>query len=303
MSVIGSLTLNLGVVCARLRLRETFRLGTNGDGNDRRCWDDAEVPKLKNDEAKEAETKKAEADQIQALKDRLTELKGRISRHARIRRLYVMMGFAGVILIPGWVVLEVFIFNRSLSETTAQWLSAGIAYAFMFLVTAAVSSGRRQELDAKDLEDEIDLRQMGSASLEQKAHKLLKIQQNQLSRYLEVILQQSRGIFLVGIAAMAVGVGIVLFTIWLTKTMGVNETWEKIIVAVLGAIGAILSNYVASIFLKMFSDIGVAVQKSVSSLSQSNSVNFANVLVSNITSEEVRNETLKEIALGISKPI
>jgi hypothetical protein len=51
----------------------------------------------------------------------------------------------------------------------------------------------------------------------------------------------------------------------------------------------------------MFSDIGLTVQKSVGSLNQSTNINFANVLVASITSEEARNAALKEIALGISK--
>ena len=260
-----------------------------------------QTPGATNAEAGESEAKKAEADQIQALKARLDAIKWRISWHSRLRRFYITLGTLGLIVIPGWVALEILGLNRNLSETVVQYAAGGTAYALLFLVTAVFSSGRRRELDAKDLEDEIDLRQMGSASLEQKAHKLLKIQQGQLSRYLEVILQQSRGIFFVGIAAMAVGVGIVAFTIYMTTKMGTNETWEKVIVAVLGAIGAILSNYVATIFLKMFSDIGLAVQKSVGSLNQSTNINFANVLVANITSEEARNAALKEIALGISK--
>ena len=101
---------------------------------------------------------------------------------------------------------------------------------------------------------------------------------------------------------MLVGVGVVVFTIWQTKSMGPDvDNWQKAIVAVVGSVGAILTNYIAAIYLKMFSDIGGAIQKSVGSLSQSNNINFANVLAANITSEDARNETLKEIAVGISK--
>ena len=100
-----------------------------------------------------------------------------------------------------------------------------------------------------------------------------------------MILQQSRGIFVVGVGAMLVGVGVVVLTIWETRTTGSGseaDTIQKVIVAADGAVGAILVNYVAVIYLKMFSDIGGAVQKSIGSLSQSTNVNFANVLVSNI---------------------
>ena len=172
---------------------------------------------------------------------------------------------------------------------------------FFFSVAGSLNV-RRAELDVKEAEDELKLRQMKSASLEQKAHKLLRIQQSQLSRYLEVILQQSRNIFAVGIGAMLVGVGVVIFTIWQTRSMDSQaDTIQKAIVAIVGVIGAILTNYVAAIYLKMFSDIGGAVHKSVASLSQSTNVNFANVLVAYISTADKRDETLKEIAIGISK--
>jgi hypothetical protein len=247
--------------------------------------------------------------QIQALQVRLAETKAAIARLNRLRRLlFVGSGviFAATCVWSALVYYDSDLLHGSMRVYANQgglFAVTGFVYAFGGLMMGVVISDRARELDAKDLEDEIDLRQMGSASLEQKAHKLLKIQQNQLSRYLELILQQSRGIFVVGIGAMLVGVGVVMFTIWQTRSMGPEvDAWQKAIVAVVGAIGAILTNYVAAIYLKMFSDIGLAVQKSIGSLSQSTNLNFANVLVTSITSEEARNETLKAIAVAISKP-
>jgi hypothetical protein len=248
--------------------------------------------------------------QIQALQDRLTDTKKAITRQNRLRRALFLV--SGAIFVGTCLWMALVYYDKDLVSQPGLGIYArqsgllvvtGFAYSFLSLMVGLFVSDRGRELDAKDLEDEIDLRQMGSASLEQKAHKLLKIQQSQLSRYLELILQQSRGIFVVGIGAMLVGVGVVMFTIWQTRTMGPDvDVWQKAIVAVVGAIGAILTNYVAAIYLKMFSDIGSAVQKSISSLSQSTNLNFANVLIANITSEEARNETLKAVAVAISKP-
>jgi len=246
-----------------------------------------------------------ETAQLATLQARLKEAKVREARLARLRRTGLISGpvtgSLGVVLIMSPFVFQSLISPSVLRHMTLWGLLMMMYGGFFFLVGALVDV-RRAVLDAKEIEDEIDLLQMKSASLEQKAHKLLRIQQGQLSRYLEVILQQSRGIFVVGVAAMLVGVGVVGFTIWETRNMGPEaDTIQKVIVAAVGAVGAILVNYVAAIYLKMFSDIGVAVQKSIGSLSQSTNVNFANVLVSNITTEEGRNEALKQIALGISK--
>jgi hypothetical protein len=251
-------------------------------------------------------------DQVVELRERLTEMKATVSRRTRIRRLIIFTS-SGMFILSCTVVALYTISPGALSALfpSSLWggeripaiASAGIIYSISLFMYALAISDRGRELDVKDLEDEIDLRQIRSDSLEQKAHKLLRIQQSQLSRYLELVLQQSRGIFVVGIGAMLVGVGVVMVTIWQTRTMGPDiDIWQKAIVAVIGAIGAILTNYVAAIYLKMFSDIGTAVQKSINSLSQSTNLNFANVLIANITSEELRNQTLKEIAVAISKP-
>jgi hypothetical protein len=201
----------------------------------------------------------------------------------------------------GYAAFKLYVLHQEAVQG-ATFAAAGLLYGAFGFMAASVASTRRLELDAKDLEDEIDLRQMKSASLEQKAHKLLRIQQNQLSRYLEVILQQSRGIFFVGVIAMLVGVAVVVFTIWETRSLGSDvDPIQKAIVAIVGSVGAILTNYVAVIYLKMFSDIGTAVQKSMAALSQSSNLNFANVLVANIISVDNRDDTLKQIAIAISK--
>src|SRR5262245_50912439 len=209
-----------------------------------------------------------ETAQLATLQARLKEAKDRAARLARMRRGYWVAGsmvVLGVIFLIN--PLEVIPSSFVLFGNVRLWGLLMVIYSFMFFAMGAVVVVRRAELDAKEIEDEIDLLQMKSASLEQKAHKLLRIQQGQLSRYLEVILQQSRGIFVVGVAAMLVGVGVVGFTIWETRNMGPEaDTIQKAIVAAVGAVGAILVNYVAAIYLKMFSDIGGAVQKSIGSL-------------------------------------
>jgi hypothetical protein len=238
------------------------------------------------------------AAQLQTLKDRLAETKKAIARRSRARRRYFTAAIV-LFVISGFVVLA---FAHRFDVPLWLYMWAGILYAFMFLAGVLISADHSLEHDAQELEDEIDLRQMGSASLEQKAHKLLRIQQHQLSVYLEQILEQGRVIFVVGIGAMLVGVGVVMFTIWETANMVTVDVWQKAVVASVGAIGAILTNYVAVIYLKMFSDVGSAVQKTVNSLSQSTNLNFANVLIANITSEEARNETLKQFAVAIARP-
>jgi hypothetical protein len=234
-----------------------------------------------------------------SLEERLREAKKRRDSIIRVRRMYVYSGF--ILLLCGVLSFIALYFgigphisDKGAIETLALSITG---LGVVLCLGAALMLPASRERDIKEIQDEIDLRQMTEATPEQKAHKLLSIQQGQLSRYFDVILQQSRSIFVVGIFAMLVGVGVVVWAIWQTQIVK-GDLGEKAIVAGLGAIGAILTNYIAAIFLKMFADIGQAVQRSVGAMTQSLQLNFANVVISNIEKPEVRDEARKALVVS-----
>jgi hypothetical protein len=233
----------------------------------------------------------------------------------RIRRIGLSVG-ALFIVAALLVVLEFYISHSD--PTPREDIEHVLLYAFTLLfggviftvTTASLLDVHGTDRDLKELEDELDLRDMGSASSEQKAHKLLRIQQTQLFRYFDLILQQSKGIFWVGVISMALGFCIIgvtmLYTGWDLRHPASSDSvliYDKIIVAVVGAIGAILTNFVAAIYLKMFSEIVQSVNRSVSAMTTSTNLNFANVLIANIAKETTRDEALKELATSLKSPL
>jgi hypothetical protein len=237
--------------------------------------------------------------QAEALQARLRETRKRLRRMRGIRAIVLVLSI--ITLLFSFLYAGQMLWPRDSEEWREHFsLALSVAvWALIFGAIAAVLPVRSIEFELQELEDELDLSQMGSESHEQKAHKLLKIQQNQLTRYLTVILAQSRSIFVVGVFAMLVGLAVVIFAIWQTKN-ATNET-EKVIVGILGAVGAILTNFVAAIYLRMFGETGQAVQRSMGSLTQSANLNFAHVLISKIDDRDLRRGAYKELAMKIAE--
>ena len=138
-----------------------------------------------------------ETAQLATLKERLKGAKDRVARLVRWRRTWLLLasvtGFVGAVTIINPSIVQFLIlpdnmppdFSSSLilGNTRLFGLATMTYGGFFFGMSFLVVDVRRAELDAKEIEDEIDLLQMRSASLEQKAHKLLRIQQGQLERF------------------------------------------------------------------------------------------------------------------------
>jgi hypothetical protein len=220
-------------------------------------------------------------------------------------------------LLAAPIIFTVFAFGIMFSDTPntqkmtpSEKLLGAIAFSVVFS-SQAYLIGREYDTKAakrevRELEDELDLHRISSVSREQKAHKLLRIQQSQLSVFFDLIFQQSRGIFWVGVSSLGLGFVIIGATMWYVGTdlqtrdpANMTPVYDKAIVAVIGAIGAILTNYVATIYLKMFSEIIQTVNHSVNSMTASTHLNFANVLISNIDDQALRDSSLKELSAGL----
>jgi hypothetical protein len=158
-----------------------------------------------------------------------------------------------------------------------------------------------------DIDNQLDLIRIPDQSQEQKAQKLLQIQQLELKRYYDQTLSQSKGIFYVGVATMVLGFGIIGWSMYFVTTFETSggQKWSdaNIIVAVLGAIGGILTNFISAMYIKMFSEIVRSATQSHESLVITSHLHLANLLVANIRSDELREKTLSDLALGLKSPV
>jgi hypothetical protein len=180
--------------------------------------------------------------------------------------------------------------------------------------------------DLSEVQNQLDLLELAQASQEEKAQELFRIRQNELSRYLMLTLYQSRRIFLVGILALIFGFALVIFVIYTFELSGdvsnsaelaaassgnvpkgvfsgssqsVANNIETGVIALLGAVTAVLTSYVGTVYLKMFSEISRSVGNSAALLTNTNIFHFAHVVASEITNEQKRNEAFANLAMVV----
>ncbi|MFU1885149.1 TRADD-N-associated membrane domain-containing protein [Bacillus wiedmannii] len=154
--------------------------------------------------------------------------------------------------------------------------------------------------ELQGVENELDLLSISHSSLEERSEKLFKHHHLELKRYYDENLKQSSWIFVVGIACILIGFAIIGITLYFLITNSSNELENKIIVASVGAIGAILSNFIAVIYLKMHSEAVKSLTEFHNRFVNTHHFYFSNFLVSKIQNEDKREDALVELALKIN---
>ncbi len=169
---------------------------------------------------------------------------------------------------------------------------------------AVISSLRRTSneyiTELQEVENELDLLSISHSSLEERSEKLFKHHHFELKRYYDENLKQSSWIFVVGIACILIGFAIIGITLYFLIANSSNELENKIIVASVGAIGAILSNFIAVIYLKMHSEAVKSLTEFHNRFVNTHHFYFGNFLLSKIQSEDKREDALVELALKIN---
>ena len=176
--------------------------------------------------------------------------------------------------------------------------------AMMVCAFAPMSRSRLRtvEEEIQDVEFEKDLLRFQSVPAESRAEKLLRINQHHLRRYYDLNLSQSWWIFRVGILCILIGaviVGVTLHLIASPNLRGGSEFEEKIVLGFLGAVGTILTEYVAAIYLKMHSSITESLENFHSKLVSTNKMFLANLIASRINNDEKREDAFAKLALSI----
>jgi len=222
-------------------------------------------------------------------------------RRARAQRTV----FAATTVLLGGISL---FFFASSSSSTGKLLGGYFgSYTFLTLIAAFAAFERLRDADTqyRDRLDELDLRDVEILSVQQRAEKLFKINSNELKRYYDQTLRHSSGIFWLGIVAILGGLSIMFYTIHLVIGQARhtnNPLQEKIIVAALGSLGAILINFIAVIYLKMYSSIREAMTVFHNRLVLTNHLHFANLLGAQITDVRLRESTLAAAMTSMTGP-
>jgi hypothetical protein len=146
---------------------------------------------------------------------------------------------------------------------------------------------RNLETDIQDTDFLIDLQQFEVGKEESRAEKVLRINEFQLRPYYDMNLRQNSWVFTLGVACMLLGVLVIVLSLYLV--LKVAPTIEgKIIVAALGAIGSVLTNVVAAIYLRMNASASQNLAAFHSRLVDTHQLLLANLFASRMQDDEQR---------------
>ena len=188
-----------------------------------------------------------------------------------------------------------------------RWRFLGLCvYLSMLCLVMVVGFDRMRNLveaTIEDLDFEIDLLRFPVAAVQIRAEKTLLQHNKQLRRYYALNLGENEKIFWVGIGCIVFGVLIICLTVYLVVFQVRTDKESKVIVAVLGAIGSILTNYIAATYLRMHAAAAANLAKFHGRLVETHHVMFSNLVASRIENDKVRWDTLSKVAVEVANPL
>ncbi|WP_377866439.1 hypothetical protein [Bacillus sp. R86525] len=218
-------------------------------------------------------------------------------------KLFLILGVVSICILAYLMYSEADSFKENSSGTKIYLI--GLTGSFTFMVMYFFTQPLRRPsneyiTELQEVENELDLLSISHSSLEERSEKLFKHHHFELKRYYDENLKQSSWIFVVGIACILIGFAIIGITLYFLITNSSNELENKIIVASVGAIGAILSNFIAVIYLKMHSEAVKSLTEFHNRFVHTHHFYFGNFLLSKIQNESKREDALVELALKIN---
>lgn len=175
------------------------------------------------------------------------------------------------------------------------------AYAVIFFLALVLSRQRFRELDDEvvQIDHELDRIKVILQDRERRALKLFQSHSLELRRYYGQVLRHASFIFWVGVACIAAGFAVVGATIWLlvdNLPEGVNQ-W---VLGGLGFVSGVLANFVAMIYLRMYSTTVSSLSAFHNRLVETHRLHFANFLASRVDEEIDRERTLAQMAMTLA---
>ncbi|WP_189745605.1 TRADD-N-associated membrane domain-containing protein [Streptomyces nojiriensis] len=177
----------------------------------------------------------------------------------------------------------------------------GTFYGILFtLIGLYVLSNKMVEIELRALDDEVELLDTKDKAPAVKSYRLFQQHQQELKRYYDQSLSHAAILFFTGIACMLVGLSIVVATLYILMRPSKLELSGQILIGALGAISAILSNFIAAIFLKMFKTAAESLSAQHRQLTAIHFLHFGNFLAEKVGSEQLRDDTLSEMCKSLA---
>ncbi len=236
-----------------------------------------------------------DASSLEDFRNRRQEL---TERRTRLQTLhFVMSSLVALVLVL--TAISYLLVPRS-SPTPSRLLALPIIAIFLLLLWKIFRAQLRDaDADIQELDFQIDLQRFKVSTGESRAEKILRINDFQLRRYYDLNLSQNFWVFSLGILCILLGVGVIASTLYLV--LHVAATLQaQVVTAILGGTGALFTNIIAAIYLKMNTSASDNLAAFHGKLVETNRLLLANVLASRIEDPEKRGSTLADLAIGLT---
>jgi hypothetical protein len=227
----------------------------------------------------------------------VADLEGRISeirtRQRLNRRLAIMAGAFGIVFIGAGAV--------SLYSHWTRLTGFLLGYGGVFVLSGFLfwSMLSDSDYELRDLRDQLDLSELMQEPLERRAQKLFQVHSHQLKRYYDQALRQRGLIFLTGLLCIVAGFGVIAAA-FVLLTRAQTSLSEKIVIASLGAVGGILGNFIAVVYLRMFTETVKSIGGFHDRLVVTHHLHFANFLAAKVSSQQERDTTFARMAQALA---
>jgi hypothetical protein len=239
------------------------------------------------------------ADTLDELRTKRSELQ---DRRGRVQKMFYM-NIVFALVMPVFVAAMAWpIWDRTAHEAISPAMPLFVLYAVLPIAMFPYMRGRRVSLDEdiQELDFEIDLRQFDVSKTESRAEKILRINSFQLRRYYDLNLQQNIWVFGIGVFCILLGIAVIGFTLYLVLVVA-DSLDSKIITAVVGSLGSLLTNYIAAIYLKMHASATSNLTSFHARLVETHQLLLGNLLVAQVADDTKRWDTLSQIAMNLSR--
>lgn len=241
---------------------------------------------------------------MKRLEKELQEIKRKRDRFSLARTIsLISSGAITVISFLGIFFYDHPLYNNFIFMTASKELVITVSIISTFLslllfIFVFLFGNKLHYFQIEEIQDQIDLLGIEEALYEQRAEKQFKVHQSELKRYYDQSLKQSSLLFFIGVLSLGIGFIIVGVSLYLVYT-GPDKD-NNTVVAILGGVGGILTNFIGVIYLKMYSETIQSSNEFHNRLVSTNHLHYSNFLISKIKNNRLREETLATLALSIS---
>jgi uncharacterized membrane protein len=244
------------------------------------------------------------------LEERKQQLLEEINSKKKAQKREITFYVIGSIALISLVVFNLVFQEKSVQVQMKKEPNLYLGVATIFAMLAYIGSAVLRKFAAThpqtrgkltDIENELDLIKMSDITDSQRAEKLFNNHHNELKRYYDENLTQSRVIFWIGVGSIIAGFIIVLITIFMVWQNLDNELANKLIIGGLGAVAAILTNFIGFMYLKMHAETTKSLTQFHNRFVNTHHFHFGNFLISKIEDDTKREEALANLALSINQ--